>query len=506
MAILGGGVGAITAAFELTSPRHGADAYDVTIYQTGWRLGGKCASGRNGHEHQRIEEHGLHVWSGFYDNAIRLMRECYDELRGVEGVFASFDTAFARHDNIALGEPHGTGWGFWPIRPPVHDRPKLGFGAISPATYLRLLAEMMRDMMRQDLAAPFAHHVHPDSDTHGEAAVQRHRASGRSGPVEVTELMAQMAQAVETGAADKPEDLTGLADLAHRHREGLDAGHSRLLAQDDFDTEMARLRTLLDLGGAVIRGMIGDGVLTHGFGVIENEEFSDWITRHGARPETVDSAVVRAVYDYAFGYADGICDRKHRAIAAGTFISGSLRLMLTYDGTIFLKMNAGMGDTIFTPYYKALRQRGVKFRFFHEVRALRLDSQCQGIEAVEIDRQATPRGGDYDPFVRVRGLDCWPSEPVWDRLEEGRELQDRKVNLESAWKDWPAVEKVTLRRGVDFDEVVLGIPIGTFPDIAADLIAASPLWQRMVQRVRTVGTEAMQLWHKPEDIDRKSVV
>ena len=52
--------------------------YAVTIYQLGWRLGGKGASGRGPAD--RIEEHGLHLWMGFYENAFRLMRECYAEL------------------------------------------------------------------------------------------------------------------------------------------------------------------------------------------------------------------------------------------------------------------------------------------------------------------------------------------------------------------------------------------------------------------------------------------
>ena len=51
---------------------------DVTRLRAQWRLGGKGASTRG--VHGRIEEHGLHVWLGYYDNAFRLMREVYDEL------------------------------------------------------------------------------------------------------------------------------------------------------------------------------------------------------------------------------------------------------------------------------------------------------------------------------------------------------------------------------------------------------------------------------------------
>src|SRR5260370_22293401 len=77
VAVIGGGCASISAAFELTRPEH-KGKYEVTIYQVGWRLGGKGASGR-GHA-ARIEEHGFHVWMGFYENAFRLMRECYAEL------------------------------------------------------------------------------------------------------------------------------------------------------------------------------------------------------------------------------------------------------------------------------------------------------------------------------------------------------------------------------------------------------------------------------------------
>ena len=44
IAILGGGGGSLIAAWELV--RTDPTAYDITVYQLGWRLGGKGASGR----------------------------------------------------------------------------------------------------------------------------------------------------------------------------------------------------------------------------------------------------------------------------------------------------------------------------------------------------------------------------------------------------------------------------------------------------------------------------
>src|SRR5262249_51657024 len=65
VAIIGGGCGSMAAAFELTRPEHHR-RYQVTVYQQGFRLGGKGASGRG--PGNRIEEHGLHIWMGFYEN------------------------------------------------------------------------------------------------------------------------------------------------------------------------------------------------------------------------------------------------------------------------------------------------------------------------------------------------------------------------------------------------------------------------------------------------------
>src|SRR4051794_28629288 len=103
VAILGGGAGSLAAAFELTATPQLRERYDVTVYQLGWRVGGKGASGRNAAYGQRIEEHGLHLWFGFYDNAFRLMRDAYAELGRAPGTpLASFDEAFAGCDELVF--------------------------------------------------------------------------------------------------------------------------------------------------------------------------------------------------------------------------------------------------------------------------------------------------------------------------------------------------------------------------------------------------------------------
>ena len=78
VAVLGGGMAGLTAAWRLSEPGWEENFERITVYQRGWRLGGKGASSRG--PNGRIEEHGLHVWLGWYENAFRLLRECYDEL------------------------------------------------------------------------------------------------------------------------------------------------------------------------------------------------------------------------------------------------------------------------------------------------------------------------------------------------------------------------------------------------------------------------------------------
>src|SRR5262245_26274693 len=79
--IIGGGVSGLTAAWELTRTAQMRARQSVTVVQMGFRLGGKLASGRNLQAGARNEEHGLHVWFGFYDNAFALWREVFEAWR-----------------------------------------------------------------------------------------------------------------------------------------------------------------------------------------------------------------------------------------------------------------------------------------------------------------------------------------------------------------------------------------------------------------------------------------
>ena len=62
--------------------------------------------------------------------------------------------------------------------------------------------------------------------------------------------------------------------------------------------------------------------------------------------------------------------------------------------------------------------------------------------------------------------------------------------------------KVTLEAGKDFDLVVLGISIGAFPGICPELIRAWEPLAKMVERIETVQTQAVQVWCDPTILTR----
>src|SRR5262249_16061731 len=95
IAILGRGMPSLTPPFASPDTQELRDRYEIPVYQDGWLLGGKGASVRNRDENGRIEEHGLHVWLGYYENAFTLMRRCYDELgRPPDAPLATLREAF----------------------------------------------------------------------------------------------------------------------------------------------------------------------------------------------------------------------------------------------------------------------------------------------------------------------------------------------------------------------------------------------------------------------------
>ena len=176
-------------------------------------------------------------------------------------------------------------------------------------------------------------------------------------------------------------------------------------------------------------------------------------------------------------------------------------MFFTYRGALFWRMSAGMGDVVFAPLYQVLRNRGVRFEFFHRLRNIGLSPaetvEDSYVERLEFDVQARIRGGgEYQPLIDVNGLPGWPARPDYTQLVNGQALERQSRQFEAAWEERHSGTK-TLRVQSDFDFVVLGVSIGAIPDLASELIEREPRWRDMVRYVKTVPTQAFQVWMRP---------
>ena len=332
-AVLGGGLGSLTTAFELSSR-----GYDVTVYQLGWRLGGQGASGRNMADHARIEEHGLHIWFGFYHNAFRMMGQVYGELgRPPDHPLSTVERAFVGADQHLFLEHLDTGLKKWVIEFPHDDD--------FPGTSDRDLPDVHELLQR---LVNFARdHFHTALLPHANRLEATMVALGAGAALEAASLLAARAR----GDSAIAQELHGVLTAVGLHlRDAIDA---------TVGDDIRRAWIIIDLALTYARGFIADDVLLHGLKPLDAFEFREWLQRHGAQDQAVQSAVVQAFYDASFSYADGRVDQPN--VAAGVAVRATLRIIFGYVGHILFKMNAGMGDTIFAPIYEVLKRRGVQF-------------------------------------------------------------------------------------------------------------------------------------------------
>ena len=392
IAILGGGMAAMAAAWRLSEPGWRDEFTSITVYQRGWRLGGKGASSRG--VHGRIEEHGLHLWLGSYDNAFRLLRECYTELdRPATDPGARLRTwtdAMLPAPTLGLEDLHDGQWQHWlgtfstnaasPGDPDGNGRELTAVEFVARAVIL--IVDFLRSVPepRADADARAANaHGHRRRGRGARGLLEVVRRTRGSGPDDDTELLRNLDRALGIMRANAGET--------------------------DDGPELRRTWGLISLITAVVRGMFADGLLTHpdGFRAANDEDFVEWVVRHGASPTVADLAIMRGLYDLVFGYEDADPKRPRFAAGLAAFLSG--KMLFDFKGAIFWKMAAGMGDVVFAPLYQALLARGVEFEFFHRVDALHLNEERTAIEAITVGRQADLAAdrARYDPLVRVGG-------------------------------------------------------------------------------------------------------
>ena len=525
IAILGGGMGAMSAALALSEIDPAGKKYEITVHQLGWRLGGKTASGRNPKYGQRIEEHGLHIWSGAYDNAFTLMRLALKALnRPPSHPLATIGDAFKRQDQFLLASDADDKWVPWEFWFDPSEDPNRFPGADSlwdNDPVMPSIETLMRRMIAW-IERWIGNHQGPVSHAGPQAAM----SSMTSGlPEHVRALIAPVQhQPAATGA-------TVLLRRARQHAELLEQGDKSSQLDWEHVAELLRGALVLVfvayqsyqhkpdklpekrvfetalLGILLAIGAIEKDCLAKGFHTLDPFDFRDFLKqstpawsppalKDGIRTFLDGTVMMRALYDYCFAYEAG--DRKKPKLSACTAVQSLMRLGFTYKGAFFFKATAGFGDTIFTPIYQLLKSRGVKFCFFHNVTALLPSADGSKIETIVIEQQADLAPGvmEYDPLgPAVEGIESWPNAPLWDQIADGGKLAAAGVNYEEYYSPQPpASATLHLQQGRDFDQVVLGIPVGALATICKALVEQRQDWAGMIANLATVRTQALQLW------------
>ena len=516
IAILGGGMASLSAALELTDYPDWQQHYTVTLYQMGWRLGGKTSTGRGPSE--RIEEHGIHILQGWYDTTFRLLRAVYAE-RAERGLDPDsplqdlFADGLDRNDTTLMteyDEQSGT-WSSWPlIFPQTAELP----GESGPLPPWQLVQKGLGLMLEFALGSPYEKGFHPIQHLILDHFFPHHgqQASGCLGS-----LAKPFQRGAKTSPGSLPEAYRKLVEALHLAHEEPDAdAHAHLHKVRDrlggFVTGLegrmlgglkktSRLRRIilgLNVGYYLLKGTLEDVFdpesETFNYAAIDHLDFREWLAGHGAPEWVTHSVLIRFFYTGTFS---NLVNDRGGSIAAGTALQFLVQ-SIGYKGSFVFQFRYGTGDGMIMPIYQVLKARGVRFEFFQRVEEVEYAAGGQ-IERIRMQRQVKG-ASDYDPVkVLPDGIKAWPNAPLYDRLDPGQaaRLREGHVNLEDPWTDWDGGETYTLSLGADFDEVVFGIPVGCIPHLCPGIVANRPEWRRMVEEVRGTPTQSAQLWLTP---------
>jgi uncharacterized protein with NAD-binding domain and iron-sulfur cluster len=526
IAVLGGGLASLAAAYELTSYDGWRERYEVTLYQIGWRLGGKTSNGFGPAD--RIQERGIHIFQGWYENAFRMVQDAYAymEQHGLApgSPLPHWTDAFVPDDATLFTEldrERGV-WTNWPVLFPYNKKLP---GVAGPPPISEILREAVGLVAELVLGSPYQanagclakllsptiielfftppwektapdwwRHVSELSDTNHEAVPRREVRWLR----QAADLLGRMKSnpTLQLG----PFEVSALRVATELFAACVSL--LRLIAPRDQASEnrLEHIVVLAEFGLANLRGVLADvyDEKTHEFDFhrINDYDYREWLLQNGLPSDLAESAPVRFIYCGAF---HNLYQGKPGKLAADMGVR-SLLASVTYRGSLVWKLTGGTGGSLTAPLYKMLTHRGVRVEFFHDVEEVHWSPGDQ-VESMTVGVQVELAAGKrYEPLKNVKGLDGWPSEPNYQYLnpEQAERLRRDKIDLESPWAPWHPVRARVLRRGVDFDDIILGIPVGATAKICASIVERRDAWRKMVDNVRTTPTLGVQIWLRPK--------
>lgn len=505
VAILGGGPAGLAAALELTATPELRAAYEVTIYQAGWRLGGKCGQGRKGPAN-RIEINGTHYLFGAYREIFDVARTVFDELETAgDKRFGTFDEQFLPCSTVAVKEFFNGNWTTWVINLPGDGKPPEGDASqLTLGDSLRqLMGWVLEGCTGPDVnAAISAGHStaaasnEPPPKQHWWQRVAHfferevHQAEHLAG-LEALRLARRIVEGVEH-KFETPAVRDALIDLLKHFRQW---ARDLLGGMARTHLEVHRAALLTDLGTTLMIGMLEDELFEPGgFDALDQYDLREYLLMRGALATTAWSAPITTWYNAIAAYANGNIETPN--MSAGMGLRGLLRLGMTYRGAFSFQLSAEVGDSLIAPLYQVLINRGVKVLYFHRVRDVIPSDDGTTIAAIDVEQQVTLKSGDpasYAPFITLpNGRPVWPDEAIASQIADPLPT----VDTNSFYS--PRIGPVrTLTRGTDFDVAIYAMPIATVRWYASRIVAQRAEWQAMMDNLGTTETQSLRLWLYP---------
>lgn len=268
--VLGGGCAGTAAALALTATPALRERHSVTVVERSWRLGGKGATGRDPSRGWRIEEHGLHVWMGFYERTFGAVRRVLDEL----GPDASprcrtFDDAFSPRHSFSVWSADAEHP--WTLRLPARPgRP--GDGGPLPrwrlAEGLRLVSALAASFPKTPQGAALAATLGSLLSA-SVVGLLRDLPTGGWSSVDNHDLRAWLRRHGASTAACKAPILRAFYDMSFAYPDGRSGGESGAVAAGAALRSIARI--LFAYRGApfwLLRHGMGDTAFSPAFDVL----------------------------------------------------------------------------------------------------------------------------------------------------------------------------------------------------------------------------------------------
>ena len=510
VAILGGGPAACAAALYLARQQ---DRYEVAMYSTGYRLGGKCQSWRDPDKAYRIEEHGLHAFLGFYHNAFTSVHDAYESAFTAPGLGkALYSRAFHQEPHNGVMVFRNNKWSYCatPGRTTPGPLPGSTIAGVTSGQALHLAVEHAFTRVLDHIAAIATEHPLLGKLM---AAIRREIAALRG------DLAAHTGEVARTGLFHPIELVEGRAG-----RRGLNWVRAAAARLVQFDTSLSTyiwfLWTGIDTLLTIIIGLLRSPVQS--LNELDDVDFRVWLRANGLR-ETGDEhwSVIDQVYETLFAHQAADPKRppceeidtnvRPDLLACGVAMRWFLLESFGDQGAPAYRFTYSCAQTMMTPFYLAMKQLGAKVHFFHTVTGLEVTGTGvdRRLTAVKLSQQAEVAAGSaaYEPLIRedLEGnppeLHDWPKDPHWDLLVDGEWYKRNNIDFFNAWQTDrnTRAKPVELRQGVDFDLCVLGVPIGALPLVDSPLTDpsrpdADPRWKRMIEGIAVTQTMSFQLW------------